>query len=205
MPCSQMMSMNIKPPRLSEARKLAMLPALKARMRNRARPEHRMGDLGLDDPERDQDRQAAEDLGQHDRAGPAHGVAAVGQQAVGDADQDEDEPDGEGDVAQPVDLRRRAHAAVLELQVRPHGAHHADGHRDEEDEAPLDRGEQAAEDQADEGARHRGHVVDAEAEPTLVGREGVGDDRRRVGEEHGATDALADAHHDQPDGTGRTR
>ena len=35
MPWSQMTSMNIKPPRLSEARKLATLPALKARMRNR--------------------------------------------------------------------------------------------------------------------------------------------------------------------------
>jgi hypothetical protein len=30
-----MMSMNISPPRLSEARKLATLPAVKARMRNR--------------------------------------------------------------------------------------------------------------------------------------------------------------------------
>ena len=36
-PCSQMISMNIKPPRLSEARKLAALPAEKARMRNRER------------------------------------------------------------------------------------------------------------------------------------------------------------------------
>ena len=32
-----MISMNIRPPRLSEARKLAALPALKARMRKRER------------------------------------------------------------------------------------------------------------------------------------------------------------------------
>ena len=37
MPWSQMISMNISPPRLSEARKLAVLPAAKARMRNRLR------------------------------------------------------------------------------------------------------------------------------------------------------------------------
>ena len=36
-PCSQMISMNIRPPRLSEARKLATLPALKARMRKSER------------------------------------------------------------------------------------------------------------------------------------------------------------------------
>ena len=36
-PCSQMISMNISPPRLSEARKLAALPAEKARMRKRER------------------------------------------------------------------------------------------------------------------------------------------------------------------------
>ncbi len=32
MPCSQMISMNIRPPRLSAARKLANTPALKARI-----------------------------------------------------------------------------------------------------------------------------------------------------------------------------
>ncbi len=34
MPWSQMISMNMRPPRLSEARKLATLPAVKARIRN---------------------------------------------------------------------------------------------------------------------------------------------------------------------------
>ncbi len=33
-PWSQMINMNIRPPRLSDAKKLATLPALKARMRN---------------------------------------------------------------------------------------------------------------------------------------------------------------------------
>ena len=122
MPCSQMMSMNIRPPRLSEARKLATLPALKARMRKSESRNIGLGHLGLDDPEGDEDRQPAEDLRHHDRAGPAHGVAAVGQQPVGDADEDEDQSDGEGEVAQPVDLGRRPHAAVLELHVGPDGA-----------------------------------------------------------------------------------
>ncbi len=34
-PCSQMINMNIRPPRLSEARKLATFPALNALMRKR--------------------------------------------------------------------------------------------------------------------------------------------------------------------------
>ena len=34
MPCSQMISMNISPPRPSEASSVAMLPKLKARIRN---------------------------------------------------------------------------------------------------------------------------------------------------------------------------
>ena len=47
-----------------------------------------------------------------------------------------------------------------------------------------------------------GGVVDAEAQPALLGWEGVGDDGRRVGEEHGAADALADPHGDEPEGAG---
>ena len=88
--------------------------------------EHRLGHLGLDDPEEHQDRHAPEDLRQHDGAGPPHGVPAVGQEAVGDPDQDEDQADGEGDVAQPVDLGRRAHPSVLELHVRPGRAEDAE-------------------------------------------------------------------------------
>ena len=115
-------------------------------------------------------------------------------------DQDQDEPGREGDVAPPVDLGRRADAAVLELDVGPHGPEDAEGHRHQEDEVPLDRGQQPAQDQADEGAGDGGHVVDAEPEPTLVGREGVGDDGRGVGEEHGSAHPLADPHGDEPDG-----
>ena len=37
MPCSQMISMNISPPRPSDASSVAMLPAVKARMRNSPR------------------------------------------------------------------------------------------------------------------------------------------------------------------------
>ncbi len=37
MPCNQMMSMNMSPPRPTAARKLASTPAVKARMRNRGR------------------------------------------------------------------------------------------------------------------------------------------------------------------------
>ena len=37
MPCSQMISMNIRPPRPSEASSVAIVPALNARMRNSER------------------------------------------------------------------------------------------------------------------------------------------------------------------------
>ena len=164
-----------------------------------------MLDPGLDDPEDGEDGDAAEDLGQHDRAGPAHGVPAVGQEPIGDADEDEDQAGGEGDVAQPVDGGGGAHTAVLELEIGPGGAGEAEGDRDEEDQVPLHGGEQATEHEADERPRDGSHVVDAETEATLMRREGVSDDGRRVGEEHGAADALPDAHGDKPDGAAGRR
>ena len=106
----------------------------------------------------------AEDLGQHDRTGPSHGVAAVGQQAVGDAHQDQDQTDGKGDVAEPVDLGRHPHAVVVQLQVGPDRAENADRHRHQEDQMPLDRSQQATQDEADERSRD-GHVVDAQSSP----------------------------------------
>ena len=83
--------MNISPPRLSEAMKLATLPAEKARMRNNERRNIGWATLVSMTPNDDQDGDAPEDLGRHHRAGPAHGVPAVGQQAIRDADQDEDQ------------------------------------------------------------------------------------------------------------------
>ena len=72
--------------------------------------EHRVGHLGLDDPEHHQDGDAAEDLRQHDRARPPHGVAAIGQQAVGDADQDQDQTTAKVELpSQSILAGTRAH------------------------------------------------------------------------------------------------
>ena len=54
MPCSQMMSMNIRPPRLNAARKLANSPAVNARILNSCRRNIGLLDPGLDDAERNQ-------------------------------------------------------------------------------------------------------------------------------------------------------
>ena len=92
---------------------------------------------------------------------------------------------------------RRGVAALLQLEVGPDRAEEADRDRDQEDEAPVDRREQAAEDEADEHAADADDVVDPERHAALVGGEGVGDDRRRVGEQAGAADPLHDAEDDQ--------
>ena len=56
----------------------------------------------------------------------------------------------------------------------------------------------AAEDQADERAADRGDAVDAQGQAALVLRERVGEDRRGVGEEERAADALPEPHEDDP-------
>jgi hypothetical protein len=133
--------------------------------------EHRLLDSSLDEAEEDQHDHAAADLRDHLGTRPTHRVVAVGLDAVGDADHDRDQPDREGGVAPPVDLRRLALGKV---------------------------GEHATEDQADRGARDRGHPVDAQGHAALVGGKGVGDDRAGVGEQHRAADALQRPHDDQP-------
>jgi hypothetical protein len=131
-------------------------------------------------------------------------VVAVGLDSVGDADHHRDQADGEGDISEPVDPRRATRGEVAQLRVGPERAEHAERHRDQEHQSPLHRGEQAAEDQAEKGAGDCGDAVDAQRETALVLREGVGDDRARVGEQQRSADALADAHEDEPQRTGAT-
>ena len=67
----------------------------------------------LDHHESREDGHAADQAGQHERAGPPHGVAPVGLEPVDDAGEDGHQPDGEGDVADPVDAGPDAHAVVV--------------------------------------------------------------------------------------------
>ena len=140
--------------------------------------EQRARDLGLDvDEEREHD-DAADEGGQHPRVGPAHVGTAVGLDAVGDADEDRDQADREGQVAPPVHLGVPALAEVMQFQVRPDGADDTERHRHQEDEVPLDGCEDTADEQTEERPGDGGHTVDAHGQAALVGRECVGEDGR---------------------------
>ena len=170
--------------------------------RERADPEqrqaeHRIRDALLDGDERGQADHRAGEQREHARAAPAGARAAVGPDPVRDRDHQADEAAREQDVAPPVDRPAARLRALLELEVRPHRPEQADRDRDQEHEPPVDRREQAAEQQPDEHPADADDVVDPERHPALVGREGVGDDRRRVREQAGAADALHDPEHDQ--------
>ena len=200
MPCSQMISMNISPPRLRAARKLAKTPAGEGADLEQLQPEHRLGHLGLDDAEGDQqDSTPTTRRADDHRVRPAHGVVAVGLDAVGDAHHDQDEPDGEGDVAGPIDRAGRRWPSLTQFEVAQDRAEQADGHRHQEDEPPVDGGQDPAQDQPDEGSAEGGGLVDPQGHAPLVVGEGIGEDGRRVGHEHGRSHALEDPHGDQPD------
>jgi hypothetical protein len=70
--------------------------------------------------------------------------------------------------------------------------------------APVDRGEQASGEQAEELPGERRDLVDAQRHAALPGRKGVGQDSRRVAGEHGPAEGLDDAPPDQPQHTGGT-
>ena len=100
---------------------------------------------------------------------------------------------------------REPRATSSKREVAPHRGEEPDGHGDEEDQTPVDRREQPAQQEPDERAADGGRLVDAEREAAAVEWEGVGEDGGRVGHEHGGTDALKDPHDDEPDAAGGTR
>jgi hypothetical protein len=153
-------------------------------------PEHRLGDPALDEAERDEQDQAARDQADHGGIGPAHAVAVIRLDALGDADQDGAEADGERDVAPPVDAGAVPLSGLLEPQVGPQRAEHPDRHVDPEHQAPVDRRQQAPGDQPDKLPGQAGDLIGAEREAAPLGRERVGQDRGRVRHQHGPADSL---------------
>ena len=152
--------------------------------------EHRVDHALLDAPERGQQHDAEAERGDHARVRPAHRVAVVRLDAVGDPDHHRDQAGGERDVAPPVDPRRLLRRQLAQAAARPDRREQADRHRDDEHEPPLHGREHAAEHEADERAGERGDAVDPEREPALALRERVGQDRARVGEDQRAAETL---------------
>jgi hypothetical protein len=166
--------------------------------------EERLRDPAFDPYEQHQQGQAATDHGDHEGVGPAHRLAAVGLDTVGNPDQKRRQTHGEGQVAGPVDLRVADRAQFFEAHVRPDRADQPDGHADEEHQPPVDRRQDAAHDEPDELAGQEGDAVDAEGQAPLLGRECVGQDGLRVRKQKRAADPLYEAHADDPDRPGRS-
>ena len=110
-PCSQMISMNIRPPRPSAGQQRGDVPGGEGADPEQPQAEHRLLDPGLDDAKTPGGR--ARRRSRRSPSGrPPHRVTAVGLDAVRDADHDRDQADREGDVAHQSILRRLADAAV---------------------------------------------------------------------------------------------
>ncbi len=114
-------------------------------------------------------------------------------------------PTREREIAPPVDADPlgRLPRLVVQRAVADPRAPDTDGDADPEHRAPVPLRQHAADHEAGEGAGQRGDLVHAECESASLGRERVGDDRRRVGGQHRAADALHDAHRDDLQRAGR--
>ena len=73
-------------------------------------------------------------------------------------------------------------------------------HVEPEDRPPAEAGQPAAEDRPEDEPGADDHRVDAQRPAQLTARKGVGDERRRVGEQERAADALEYPRADQLDG-----
>src|SRR5215211_9498450 len=132
-----MISMNWRPPRLIEASSPARLPAEKARIRNRSR--WNSGSLERCSISRNRPSRAAPPSRRVRPGGwSSPWCAAVGLDAVGDADQHGDQPDAEGEIAGPVDAAPGpALADLAQLAVAPDGPEDAEGDADQEHRPPV--------------------------------------------------------------------
>ena len=86
---------------------------------------------------------------------------------------------------------------LVQDERAPHRAGDAEGHVEPEHPVPADGDQGATEDRADDQADGGHHRVGAHGQTELLLGEGVGDDRRRIGEQERAAHALQDAPQDE--------
>ena len=88
-------------------------------------------------------------------------------------------------------LRRLGRLA--QVPAAPDRAEQTDGNTEHKDQPPVDDGEQAADDEAEDRTDDAGHLVESHRQAALVFRESVCQNGRAVGKEEAGADAL-----DQP-------
>ncbi len=155
------------------------------------------GDVLLDEDKRHQRQRATDQTGQHEGTAPTHGRMPIRLDAVGGADQQGGQAEGEQDVAGDIQVLVLADGGrLVQGQVSPDGA--ADGERnaDQEDIAPVDGCQDPAGQQADERAARTGDHVDAHGQAALVGRKGIREDGSGVGHQEGPSHGLDQAEDD---------
>ena len=154
MPCSQMMSMNCRPPRPIEDIRPARLP-----IPNDAERKSRMSTIGSATrnsmkQKATSDSRPKSDCAEDIWACPSGRRVAVRLYPVGDAGQQHRQADTEGQDARPVESARRTDAEFLQRPDAPDRAEDADGHADPEDRLPVPLGEESA-DRAGRGRTRR--------------------------------------------------
>ena len=162
-PCSQMMRMNCRPPRASEERKPAMLPAVNVRIRKRSRwnigsatrRSTKTNRTSIAPPS-----SAADDPG----VAPAHGGATVGLDGVGDADQECASPTAKARCPSHVDALV-ADRRLVEHEVGPNGAEEPEGARDTRNTSRHSMGPARRRAPDRRRSRDHGDLVDSEGKP----------------------------------------
>ncbi len=167
-----------------------------------AHVEHRLCHAQFQENEEDEQCDSTDYSGQNPGVAPALAAAAVGLDTVGDAREKHCQANAEDDVARPVDLATRvSRSGLVQRDVRPDRAENAERHAHDEDQMPVDGGQDAADDEPEERSGDSGDLVEAEGEAASVGREGIRQYGGRVCEQHRSANGLNDPPDDQPHGT----
>ena len=154
--------------------------------------EHRRATAALDDDEERQQDHGGDEAADHERVAPTGETALrEGQHEPGEAD----DVGGRPEQVEPSFLVAARH--VVQDEICPHRAGDSERQVEPEDPRPRDRDERAAEHRPDHEPDGGDHRVRPHREPELLLRERVGHERRRVGEEERAADALQHTPEDQ--------
>ena len=136
---------------------------------------------------------------EHGEGGDDRGAAPAVLVGPQEAEHEQEQGGGEGDLAGDVDLAGARVARLHDLRAGDPQAPRAEGHVDEEDPLPVQAARQrAADERADGERRADGGAVGGQGAGALLGLgEGVGEDRQRDGEHHGGAQALGGARGDE--------
>src|SRR6185312_6832786 len=156
--------------------------------------------MQFDPGEQSQERNSTSQHSNNRWTSPAHRRISVWLNPIRDADEQKRQADRKSEIAGPIDgLMFTNSRGFTQHQIGPDRSHNAYGDADQEDQPPIEVGENTTQNQTNYRTKNSRDLIDAHCQTALIRRESISKNRGTVRKKKTGTDALDQTKDDEFD------